>query len=453
VGQINRLCIVEGHDYGNEIANIARGHPPFQWKMFRSGDERGKVNVIHAGTDPKLKGRYNVRVWDCAPRDFRQCLASGVDQINCDRDQVALLKEVIRDQSPTGRSPTLDIQGSQILLAWQAPVSNVLYVALGSAEKTQLNFPREIALTHLLPDDCLAVSPSGALISDDSPKGRLIVVYEGLSDHGGVRQFWHTLLQRLPWRLARLLRRPQSLRYVAGRFTSLERFVTFDGREHRLASVSGSILHGRDPSVAVGLDGRILIVFEASDGRGIRYFSGSINSEGELVGQDFPLIENEVCPGYTPAIAVDATGRVIVIYQGVRGQELWYVSGCLDPTGRIVGRRFSFSQGDIRRGRAPAIALDENGRVIVVYQDAQDEKIWCASGTLGESGRIHGTTFPLSEGPEKAEQPTVTFDQKGDVLVLYPDLDTHRLCYVQGPIQSGHLVSEKRFLRVGLEQR
>lgn len=447
--RINRLCIVEDHDYSQEIVNLAAGHPPFQWVALKSGSERGRVNDLHTGQDARLRGRYNVRVWDCRPRDLGQCLAAGVDQINCDRVHVETLKELIRDHAPHGRFPALAIQGSQALLVWRGRSSHDLYLALGTSQGSGLNFPRQISLTRLLSDECLVVAPRGALTTD----GRLLILYESLSDHTGLRRMWHRVLQRLPWRWARRLRAPQSLRYVSGRFASLHRFVTFEGRERRLGLPSGAVLRGRDPAVAVGPDGRVLVVYEADRGRGLRYVSATLNPDGELACADYPLLEEEVCVGYTPAVAVDPQGRVFVVYRGGHDEELMYVSGRLDPSGRIVGHRFPLARGEASGGHRPCVALDDSGRVIVAYQRAHAQEIWYVSGTLDPSGQFNGTSYPLvPDQARSGSHPAVAFDPGGDVILMYESPTDHSFHYLRGPLQAGRLVGPVRPMRIGMER-
>jgi hypothetical protein len=96
-GQRNQLCIVEGYDYSEAIINLSEAQIPFQWvEAFQRNRERGRINALHAGTDPCLHGIYNVRVWDCQNiEDLSIALASGADAINADHDQVELLQYMI----------------------------------------------------------------------------------------------------------------------------------------------------------------------------------------------------------------------------------------------------------------------------------------------------------------------------------------------------------------------
>ena len=448
--KVNRLCLVESHDYGPEINNLAEGQPPFQWVALKSGDERGRVNSLHLGTDPRVQGQHNVRVWDCDPDDMLVCLASGADHINCDRDQVTALKRMIRDQSPRGRYPALVIRDEAALLTWQGPSSNDLYVAFGTADDAGLSFSRQIVLTRFLADEPMVLAPDGAL----TPDGQLLVLYEAVSDKRGLMRLRHRAIQSLPGRLARHLQRPQSLRYTSGRFTSLERFVTFDGGEHHLTSLSGTTLCGREPALALEPDGQVLIVYEGTAGRGLCYFSGRLKPDGELVGQARSLIEGQVCPGYTPAIAVDQARRVVVVFIEPEKRNLERVSGFIDQSGRIVGRRFPLTRGRTSCGGAPSVAIDPCGRVIVAFECNHAGGLSFLSGSLDEAGHFDAETFSTNDnGARRGKRPTAAFDRTGAVNLLFETPADHSFRYARGALRSGRFVGEVRPLTIGVQRR
>ena len=86
---VDRLCIVEGHDYTGEIANLSGRN--YQWVSIRHskkpGDDAARVRALHEGTDPAVHGKFNVRIWDCHA-DLADALSSGADSLNCDRDEI-----------------------------------------------------------------------------------------------------------------------------------------------------------------------------------------------------------------------------------------------------------------------------------------------------------------------------------------------------------------------------
>ncbi len=230
--------------------------------------------------------------------------------------------------------------------------------------------------------------------------------------------------------------------------------MTFEGEEHALNSNSGEILRGHDPALTVGSDGRVLIVYEGAEPRGLCYFSGTLNSDGELDGRAHALIDGEICSGYSPAAVLDSTGRAVVIYQEPRSRELLGVTGFVVPSGRIVGRRRWLIHGKTRCGDLPAIAADQSGRLIVAYEANRAGAIQVVSGSFGAAGWIEDGAIRLPPGEERfGRHPTVAFDQDGCVILLHQTTSAHKLGYVHGSLRSGRLIGEERSLTIGMDRR
>ena len=427
---VNRLCIVEGEDYTGQITNLSP--TPFQWwGATRHDGQRGLVNRLHAGQAPERRGQYHLRVYfdraitaDQRRNNLRLALASGADAINCDRDELAPFTRLLGSQEPRGRYPTLAVRGSQVLLTWRGADSNHLYLAVGTVGPRALRFPRQVLMTFLLADTPQAVAPAGTLL----PDGRLLLAYEG------------TFNQRL-W-------------YVSGRFTSADRFLTFDGREHRL-TLPDEGRRGSDPNVAVAPDGRVVVIYQGTYAQRLWYVTGRLDASGEIGGQEHCLSQGDARRGSTPSIAIDPQGRVVVVYEGTADHRLWYVSGRLNERGEIVGREYCLSQGSARRGSTPSIAIDPQGRVVVVYEGTADHRLWYLSGRLDGEGRIVGREFCLTEGDSRrGYHPTVAFAAPGSAIILYEGTSDRKLWYVKGRLAAdGRLVGEERLLDMGMDWR
>jgi hypothetical protein len=257
LSDLNRRCILEGHDYSREIGNLSDGKFPFQWTAIQHPGEYGRVNALHSGTDSRLKGRYNVRVWG-EGASLGDALASGADSINCDHEQVVPFEALVRRQGAAGAHPSLAVRGRQALLAWRGASSNNLYIALGSATKDGLSFPRQLSLTAFLSEKPEAVAPAAAIL----PDGRLLVVYEDPTTH--------------------------ALHSVCGRFTSASRFLTFEGGVKPLEA-AGEVLTGTDPDVSVAPDGAVTVVYGAMDGSGFRSLTSRVAPDGGIAGAARPV--------------------------------------------------------------------------------------------------------------------------------------------------------------------
>jgi len=95
---VNRLCVVERHDYAGEISDLSKSGRTFNWVSIRHSKTEGKdasiVQTLQSGTDPSCPGRFNVRIWDCH-RDLAIGLAAGADSLNCDIGEIRILQGML----------------------------------------------------------------------------------------------------------------------------------------------------------------------------------------------------------------------------------------------------------------------------------------------------------------------------------------------------------------------
>jgi hypothetical protein len=422
--RLNQLCIVEAglnSPIKQDIINLSPQQVPFKWNAVEHFNEKGQVNALH-------EGGVNLRVWKderilaIASDNMSHAMAAGADEINADHDQVQTLQQMIHSQQPRTSSPALTIQGTQALLTWQGVGSNNLYVAVGSLGASGLSFQRQILLTALLAEQPLAKAPSAAFL----PNGNLFIGYEGTAN--------------------------QRLWYVSGKFRDPVRFVIFDGQQHELTLPNDAGRRGTTPSLAVGPDGRVLFVYEGTADQKLWYVSGFVNEQGVLVGTEYSLTEGTQRRGYTPTAAIGKDGHVVVAYQGTSGNKLWYVSGNFDASGRIVGTEYSLTEGDQRLGFTPSVAIDESGHVIVAYQGTSGNKLWYVSGSFDASGRIVGTEYSLTEGDQRlGSRPTVAFASTGQVVILYQGTSEGKMWYVYGQLDSsGQLIGTEQLIDMGI---
>lgn len=450
---VNRLCIVEGVDYLrlNDIVNRTR--QPFQWVLFEHENERGQVNNYHnLGVDA-----FNVRVWNADDNNDYQpvALPSGADSVNArsssiDGGNIEYFQQIIQHQAPHGGSPSLAAGESQAALVWRGADSNNLYAALGSSSwgfsQQQINpwgFSRQINLTYLLEEKPLAKAPAVAF----TPQQQLVIVYEG------------TDAQRL-W-------------YITGSFTSLDRFITFEGLQHRLTLPHDAGRLGSNPSVAVGPDGRVIVVYEGTSDQKLWYVSGYLHA-GVLEGTEHSLSQPDPRPGHPPSIlhghppsiAIDSAGKVIVVYQSTddKNQRLWYLSGQVDPhSGEIISRgpAFPLTEGEGIQGASPSVAIDTNGQVLIAYEVpspvplASFKPLGYFSGSRDATGRITGTASLLTteDGARQGTHPTVSFSNNGFATILYTGTSDQKLWYVSGTIdQAGSLTGQEQLLDMSLDE-
>lgn len=382
---LNRRCILENHDYTGEITNLSSGAIPFQWTAIQHPGEQGRVNALHAGSDARLTGRYNIRVWGSGA-DVGGAFFSGADSVNCDHEQVVPFEDFLRHQNASGYHPSLAARGGQALLAWRGASSTSLYIAQGAATRDGISFPRQLNLSAFLTEKPAGLAPAAALM----PDGRLLVVYEGTASH----RLW----------------------YVSGRFTSAERFLTFSGGQKRLTPPDDANRRGTQPAVAVGPDGRVVILYRAPDGAGLRYVTARMDSSGALVGAERTLTLGRAAFGDAPSISINASGHLLLAYRDTADSRIHAVVGALDDLGAITGVDSVVSSGDDGIGTFPAAALDDHGEAFIAWQGAPTDPLRAFWGCVGADGAILGTSFAWKEA---GSRPAAVFLAPDRPALLY----------------------------------
>jgi hypothetical protein len=432
---INELAIKEGTAYADgEIVNLSHPPIPFRWSLFHHDDdeERGKVNVCH-------RDQANVRIWydsdDLGGDDIRAILATGADAQNTRYEDLDTTLTILHNQLPRGTSPALAARGSAAFVTWASGHKN-LYAATGSLGNSELAFARQLNLTEFLSGAPSTFNPAAALAPDAQT---LVIAYEGATGQGAL------------W-------------YVAGRFTSADRFITFAGGQSRLSSDDDSHRIGHNPAVALGPDGRVIVVYQTSTlDESLYYVSGHLTDDYQIDGQEYRLTnQNDAAVrGFTPSVAIDADNNVLVVYQGSDDEKLWYVSGSVSASGQIVDRReHQLTQGQARRGHRPSVAIRDDGLVAITYQGTTAPKLWYVTGRRDSSGEIQCSEFELSRTDPKTgaltrigTRPTVAFGDANRGAILYEGTSDGKLWYVLGNwSQTGELVGEEVQLNMTLDK-
>ena len=440
---VNELAIQEQHDYGpGEIVNLST--QPFGWELFKRNDQFGHVNSCH------LTDKVNVRVWygdkNLDHNDVVEIMASGVDAQNTRDTDIDVTLQAMQDQQPLGSSPALVVRGGQALITW-ASDNYYLYAAIGSMSTSGLVFTRQLNLYAFLADQPSATVPSAAI----APDGTIVIVYQRV--YGGV---------------------PTShLAYVAGRFTSADRFITFAGGQRDITLRDGARI-GFNPSVAIGPDKRVIVAYEGTSRPRLFYVSGELAESGfgpsqfTIEGEEHCLTDEAgqrgyTVRGYTPSVAFDDSGSLIMVYRGTDSNDnLCYLTGTVDSnTANIdITHTNSLTQDDHRRGTRPSVAIrSTDHQVAIAYEGTSHPKLWYTTGQLDASGRIQNaaehelTIEDQDHNPihQKGDRPTIVFGQGDAGAILYHGTSEDKLWYVLGSWSpAGELVGPENMLNMAL---
>jgi hypothetical protein len=143
------------------------------------------------------------------------------------------------------------------------------------------------------------------------------------------------------------------------------------GGEFRVNTYTTSIQ--RYPAVAFDPTGNFIVVWESlgQDGDDKGIFGQRYDAAGALVGVEFQVNTYTTGEQYTPAVAVDAVGNFVVVWAS-DGDQDGNLSGVFgqryDAAGQPLGSEFRVNSHTTNFQYNPAIAMDSQGRFIVVWQ-------------------------------------------------------------------------------------
>ena len=106
--------------------------------------------------------------------------------------------------------------------------------------------------------------------------------------------------------------------------------------------------------------------------------------------------------GESPAVAIDARGRVVEVHASGNG-TLWYWAGQREADGSVTWHR----HGRYDTGLDPAVALDDQGTVVEVHRSENNERLWYRVGQLEDDFEI---SWGDSREYDDGISPTIAFD-------------------------------------------
>lgn len=132
-----------------------------------------------------------------------------------------------------------------------------------------------------------------------------------------------------------------------------------------------------------------------------------------LSGDHRSRLQYRRAAGFHPAIAVNAAGQVVLAHDD-GGGRLWAWTGQIDGDQVRWQRRSRYDTG-----LDPAIVLSDDGLIVEVHEDQDDDKLWYRLGQLDDRGVIDwfaagGTTFP---DDDTGRDPSLAFTSAGGLAV------------------------------------
>jgi len=204
-----------------------------------------------------------------------------------------------------------------------------------------------------------------------------------------------------------------------------------DGAEFQVNTYTTSRQVSAD--VAVDAQGNFVVVWESPESYGTNRNESSIqaqryDSSGTPIGSQFQVNSYTIGDQHRPKLAADNQGNIVVVWDGtsygtdtdrsVQGQRY-------DSSGAPLGGQFQVNSYTTDGQWAPAVAVDAQGNFVVVWQHNEYYFYTSIHGQLFDaSGTLLGSQFQVSSyTTEYDENPSVASDAEGNFIVVWDSWD------------------------------
>jgi len=173
------------------------------------------------------------------------------------------------------------------------------------------------------------------------------------------------------------------------------------------------------PATAVDSSGNIWVVWDQTTAAGdTDIYIGELIVNGDSFETSVPIVSN-ASKQRNPAIAIDGTGRIYVVWEGNDTNGNWDIFVSTSTNGIDWSKPVQINTADppdkASAQTSPAIAIDGNNKAYVAWEDerAGNKDIWVATST-------GGTTW------SNAQVTTLTSDQSGPAIAI----DASNIAYI-----------------------
>lgn len=180
------------------------------------------------------------------------------------------------------------------------------------------------------------------------------------------------------------------------------------------------------PAIASDADGDLVVVWQSTsqDGSGTGIFAQRYDAAGSPVGSEFSVNSTTTGGQANADVAMDASGDMVVVWDsasqdgsgyGVYGQR-FTAAGLPDGTEFLVNTFTTGSQ------RFPTVAMDSDGDFVIVWQSAsQDGSFYGVyAQRFSSAGALVGSEFRVNTTTADFQnRPAVAMDSDGDFVVAW----------------------------------
>ncbi|MCB9475318.1 MAG: hypothetical protein H6685_00480 [Deltaproteobacteria bacterium] len=186
------------------------------------------------------------------------------------------------------------------------------------------------------------------------------------------------------------------------------------------------------PAVAMNEDGEFAVTWVGEDSQGDGIFARLFDADGTALTNEIAVNETKTNPQNAPDIDIDHDGNFVVVWQSDKvagtGQDYDIQGRFFLATGNPHTGEFLVSETaeDGASQIKPAVALRDNGQVIVVWEAFSANNAQLLNG----SGVKMGNAFIWGDG-SLTENPDIAIDDSNRVLIVWDDVAVGRDIYGQ----------------------
>ncbi|MDB5986086.1 MAG: hypothetical protein JWR16_1139 [Nevskia sp.] len=142
-------------------------------------------------------------------------------------------------------------------------------------------------------------------------------------------------------------------------------------------------------------------------------------SPGSPLGPTVDLNSSLAGNQTTPAIARNASGAIVVAWQGVSGNSTEIIAQRLGASGIPQGSAFIANQNVAGDPAAPAVAMDADGDFVLAWADGGAAHPGIYARRFAANGTARGDELLVAAGSSSLSAPSVAMDADGDFVVAW----------------------------------
>jgi hypothetical protein len=177
----------------------------------------------------------------------------------------------------------------------------------------------------------------------------------------------------------------------------------------------------------VGLpDGRFIVAWAgAGPGTSSGVFAQAFDAAGVRAGPERRVDSYTTGAHHFPSVAMNNDGSFVVVWSnfGQDGDSEGIFGQRFDAAGSPAGPEFAVNNTTVGRQELPAVATDASGNFVVVWQERNGSAVRALARRFDSSGAPQGSEFIPGVVPSvTASSPSVAFDAAGSFRVTWSDV-------------------------------